>query len=328
MIGFLTALKKNKQSIEYLNRSQIIYILLTGLYLLVNGIFYTRSYHEIHTLWTTAGDQDFGYLLFAISFFYGLTKTRHIATAKANLWFLPALLLLSITQYIGQIFDIKTFRLLVIIIGWPIFLGFILGKEYFYRLLLPTMLVIMAFPVWYLLIPLLQILTVKAVTICLSLINIPIFIQTYFIYIPNGIIHIAEGCSGLKYFQSAIAISIIMNLLHQNNWRKIIILGLCSAVLAIIANWIRVLILVLVGHYSGIDHPLMTDHDNLGWVIFAAAALLPLFFIDRKLSAENYSEKQQANKALSADRVNPLAIIIACLCIALPALSIIKIPSI
>ena len=171
-------------------------------------------------------------------------------------------------------------------------------------------------------------LTVKAVTICLSLINIPIFIQTYFIYIPNGIIHIAEGCSGLKYFQSAIAISIIMNFLHQNNWRKIIILGLCSAVLAIIANWIRVLILVLVGYYSGIDHPLMTDHDNLGWVIFAAAALLPLFFIDRKLSAENYSEKQQANKALSADRVNPLAIIIACLCIALPALSIIKIPSI
>ena len=308
-----------KNTAKLLTKDQIYLISLTSLYLLINGILYTNSYHEIHTLWTTAGDQDAGYLLLAIAFFYSIKNVRHITSRKVSRWLLPAFLLLSLTHYTGQFFDIKTFRLLVLVIGWPFFLGLIMGKELFFRLLLPTMLIVMALPAWYLLIPLLQLLTVHATTFGLSLLNIPIFIENNFIYIPNGIIHVAEGCSGLKYFQSAIALSIIMNLFHKSHWRNIFILGACSALLAILANWIRVIILVLVGHYSGLDNSLMTDHDNLGWIIFAAA-LVPMIFIDRKLSIKPYAEKKTTTKGLALEKIKPLSIIVACLCISLPAL--------
>ena len=40
--------------------------------------------------------------------------------------------------------------------------------------------------------------------------------------------------------------------------------------------------MILVEHYSGLDHPLMKDHDDLGWVVFLIT-LKPLIIIDRRL---------------------------------------------
>ena len=152
----------------------------------------------------------------------------------------------------------------------------------------------MALPAWYLLIPALQTMTVFGVTSALSLIDIPIFIESNFIHIPNGVIHVAGGCSGLKYLQTAIAISIIMALLQSHQWKKIVVTVFFATLLAIISNWIRVFILILVGHYSGLDHPLMTDHDNLGWAIFLLALIL-LIIIDRRLLKKTIWQDSQTS---------------------------------
>lgn len=278
----MTIIKSKKNILKYFNLSQLYFILLSIIYLIINGFLYTISYQEIHLLWTTAGDQDFGYVLLVIAVFYGYKRSRNSALAQPFYWFFFPLFALSIIHYIGQLFDIKTFRLLTLIIGWPFFLGLILGKNFFKNILLPTSLIVMALPAWYLLIPFLQTMTVFGVTSALSLIDIPIFIESNFIHIPNGVIHVAGGCSGLKYLQTAIAISIIMALLQSHQWKKIVITIFFAALLAIISNWIRVFILILVGHYSGLDHPLMKDHDDLGWVVFLIT-LKPLIIIDRRL---------------------------------------------
>lgn len=321
----IAIIKAKKIILKYFNLRQLYFILFSILYLIINGFLYTISYQEIHLLWTTAGDQDFGYVLLAIAIFYGYKRSRDITLIQPFFWLALPFLALSIIHYIGQLYDVKTFRLLTLVIGWPFFLGLILGKSFFKNLLLPTALIVMALPAWYLLIPLLQSMTVFGITLALSFINIPIFIESNFIHIPNGIIHVAGGCSGLKYLQTAIALSIIMALLQSHELKKIIITVIFATFLAIISNWIRVFILILVGHFSGLDHPLMTDHDNLGWVIFLIA-LIPLIVIDRKLlNKENKKEgildKEKMELPLNKSENQTLkitSIFIACGCITLP----------
>lgn len=312
----LPHLKYKLNIFEKINKNQILFILLTCFYLLINGALYTTSYQEIHLLWTTAGDLDFGYLLFGCALFYGFKRFQYLTTIKPFYNLLAPLLALSIIHFIGQLFDVKTFRLLAIVIGWPLFIGVILGEKYFKTLLLPTALIVMAMPAWYLLIPLLQTMTVFGVTSALSLIDIPIFIDTNFIHIPNGVIHVAGGCSGLKYLQTAIALSIIMALLQDEHWKKVVITAIFAFVLAVISNWTRVFILVLVGHYSGLEHPLMTDHDNLGWAVFLVA-LIPLIIIDRKLIIINKKDGSQY-KEKPHSTVKFISLTLACACVALP----------
>jgi exosortase/archaeosortase family protein len=51
----------------------------------------------------------------------------------------------------------------------------------------------------------------------------------------------------------------------------------CAAALALIANWVRVVGLVLIGNATRMRSPLMKEHELFGWVIFTAAMVL--FFI-------------------------------------------------
>lgn len=67
-----------------------------------------------------------------------------------------------------------------------------------------------------------------------------------------------------------------------------------------IGNWIRVFILLLIAYYEGVSHPLMEDHDTLGWIVFGAV-MLPWFFIDRHFDAEGEQEspvKQDTSQPL------------------------------
>ena len=52
--------------------------------------------------------------------------------------------------------------------------------------------------------------------------------------------------------------------------------------LALVANWIRVFVIIYVGHESNMQSSLINEHDNFGWLVFAVT-LVPLFFVGHVL---------------------------------------------
>lgn len=99
--------------------------------------------------------------------------------------------------------------------------------------------------------------------------NITALIEGNSISIPGGKIIIADGCSGLRYLTISILLGYIICLLNKSSWKQIIYIMLTSVFIGLLANWLRIFILVLVGYNTNMQSSLMQDHETFGWVLFS-----------------------------------------------------------
>lgn len=94
---------------------------------------------------------------------------------------------------------------------------------------------------------------------------------------------VAAACSGLNSLVSLSAISLFyIYIRHQANWRYALLLGFMIIPVAVIANFIRVLILILLTYHFGEAAAQSFLHDFAGITMFLAA-VLTIFAIDSLL---------------------------------------------
>lgn len=260
----------------------------SGLYLLI----FPEYIKVLHEHWTTLDDLDMGYPLLCITFFFIYKNLDDVSTLNARPIYLIPLFFIAIVLSLANLLDIKSVFFLAFYLSYPVVLIASLGTH---ATLLPLTIIGMAMPFWYLALGPLQATSVMMVSAAVNVSGLPALIEGNFITIPGGVIHIAGGCSGLKYFLTSLALSLI----YTAAYRKPISFALKSIVIAALtamaANWIRIFILVLVGHYSGMDHPWMEDHDNMGWVIFACAMFAWIY--TTKLLDKNHLTTKSENNA-------------------------------
>jgi exosortase len=151
-----------------------------------------------------------------------------------------------------------------------------LKTAFSYRLLL--LLPIFTIPVWDQLTTPLVNLSGLIVGKMVQLVALPAVIEGNSIFIPFGQIVIADGCSGLRYFEIALALAYIIGLLNNYNERKLIPALLFAAALGLLANWIRIFILVLIGYETKMESTLMANHEYFGWFVFGVMCLPAIYW--------------------------------------------------
>ncbi|MDX1473481.1 MAG: exosortase [Reinekea sp.] len=145
---------------------------------------------------------------------------------------------------------------------------------------LPTLaLLLLAIPVWDILVAPLQSLTTVAATFLVKLFSVSAFIEGNQFTLPAGVVYIAGGCSGLAFFLMALTLSAI----NAINRRYPLLFGFMTialfASMAIVGNWIRVTALILIAYYSEMQSPLVSDHALFGWLIFAGLFVVFVFTV-------------------------------------------------
>jgi EpsI family protein len=151
------------------------------------------------------------------------------------------------------------------------------------KLAFPIGFVYFAIPVWSALTLPLQELTVAVVRFALELVAIPVYVEGNLITIPEGVFEVAGGCAGLHYFIVSLTIASLHAYVSLRRVVSRFWLLVAAVVLAMLTNWVRVGSLVAIGHYSDMQHYLIThDHYYYGWALFAVA-LVPLFLLSRHL---------------------------------------------
>lgn len=184
----------------------------------------------------------------------------------------------SVAWFIFRLANISVLeQSLLIVLLWCLYASSHgLKTAFSYRLLL--LLPIFTIPVWDQLTTPLVNLSGFVVGKMVQLVALPAVIEGNSIFIPFGQIVIADGCSGLRYFEIALALAFIIGLLNNYTERKLIPTLIFAAALGLLANWIRIFILVLIGYESKMESSLMANHEYFGWFVFGLMCLPAIYW--------------------------------------------------
>lgn len=158
-------------------------------------------------------------------------------------------------------------------LAWAFF-----GRRGLVALFVPIGLLYVAVPIWEVLRPPLRDISSFAVGRLLQAGGMPVFLHGNRVDLPAGSFEIANGCSGLNVFLAGAALGAIQAYVFVGAaWARAVLFG--AALLAtIMANWLRIGIIIIAGHMTDMQHWLIEDHYEFGWVTFAIMMIPVLFF--------------------------------------------------
>lgn len=291
-------------------------------------LMFLPEWLEFFGLWYEGTIYTHGFLVLAASGFL-LFKVQDILAAlprqQSALGFL-ALIFFCALMLVAKAADIKTIRLLtipflIIAWGWAIW-----GRKFLNVAALPIALLVFASPIWDDMSPIFQAITVAVNSVLLSIVGIPADIHELYITIPAGTFFVAGGCSGVRYLMVGLFLAPFYGYLYFPGYRKTIVLLVLAAFLSMLANWIRVFGIIVIGHVTDMQSSIIEDHEAFGWFTFLFICLIPLFFISRKMEPKDnhpttldkqVAEAQQQAPEAPAKKTGTGGLIAACIMVSL-----------
>ncbi len=139
-----------------------------------------------------------------------------------------------------------------------------------------------AVPAWGIFIGPLEHLTTLAVGFLAPLIGVPAHTEGDLILIPGGIIEVARGCSGQAFLTVGLAVAALLGELENASLARRALLFAAMGALAVVSNWIRVLVIVEAGYTTHMRHVLITrGHFVFGWMLFTTAMVAFVWLVAR-----------------------------------------------
>jgi exosortase A len=145
----------------------------------------------------------------------------------------------------------------------------VLGWRVAWALLFPLAYLFFAVPFGTFLIIPLQDITADLTVTLLRLSGIPVYVEGYFLTIPNGRFEVAEACSGIKFLIASVAVGAYFTNLFLVSWRRRLAFIAIFTIVPILANGLRAYSVVLMGYLSDMTFGVGPEHITVGWVLFA-----------------------------------------------------------
>lgn len=220
----------------------------------------------------------FGCTLYVLWLRKDVLLSLPLAPSAWALFFLAGTALL---WFLSQVTQVQAGHMGVLPVLILLGIGALCSPRHLLAALLPIVLLFFALPVWQPLLPLLQDITTYVTHFCLKLIGRPVYVVDNFVHVTGGSFVIEEACSGLRFLLVSTTLSLMNSALNKHTWRQGIFMLGVAILLSFIANWIRVVFVIMLGDYTQMQHPWVSNHANLGWWMYFVLVLIPFFIISR-----------------------------------------------
>jgi exosortase A len=257
------------------------------LLLLVVLVLYRDTVLYLAGVWNQwkIGEYGHGYLVLAISLYLVYRQRKILAglTPCPSVTALPAIAaaaLLWLAATLADVMSLQSVALLLLILS---VIRAVLGSRISRHLLLPVLFLGVALPVWSPLAVVLQEVTADVVFWLARLGGVPVMREGHVLILPSGQLTIEEACSGLRYLLAALTLGVLYAYLNYSRLRARVLVVLVAAGAAILANILRVFIVVYLAYVTRMQHPLVSDHLSFGWMLFGGLVFL-LLVLDLVLS--------------------------------------------
>lgn len=268
-------------------RTKINPFILPSFVLLI-AVFLFPEWRDLFGVWwgNVIYSHGFAVLISVIVLLWSRRKNLDVDHLEPSIPWLIALTICTVLMIIGRTGDILTLRLFILpflIVCWGCSLW---GQRFFRQATAPIMLLIFAVPIWFDMSPVFQFLTVTANQFFLHIIDIQATIHQYYIETPRGTFQVAEACSGVRYLMAGLFIASLYSILHVKSAKRAALIIFIGGALAVVGNWIRVLGVVIIGYETHMQSSVVHHHEKLGWVVFLICAMVPFFWIARRLEGK------------------------------------------
>lgn len=245
-------------------------------------VFFFPTFEGLYARWIKWDEGLSHGLLIVGVFLVLLTKTLPWSTIKQprSLSFLICLMIAlgSLAWFLFHALNIFILEQLILLPLLALVVAACYGWKTALQHRLLLLMPIFAIPIWDQLNNALIDLSALVVGEMVRAIQMPAMIDGNSIYIPYGHILIADGCSGLRYLVIALAIGYIIGYLNRYDEKRMLMILAVAGAIGLIANWLRIFILILVGYQSEMQSSLMSDHEYFGWLLFGLLCLPAIYF--------------------------------------------------
>jgi len=258
-----------------------LYVLIA--FLLTSLLLYSGSALRLGQLWLDDG-YSHGFLLLAVCIyiFRELWQIRESPVRlQPNFSASALLLLLSIIWAAAVLTFIEKIELITYLLILPAVMAAIYGWKQAKHFWFPFFLLLFAAPVVEVFNNLFRKATAVLSGIALEISGLTVLVDGYLIQIPVGLFEVDTGCSGIRVVTVGIIMALLYIYLNREPFKRALVILCLATGFAFLSNIIRVYIIVLAGHLTNMQHSLIRDHANLGWVVFAITMVIYYYFLNK-----------------------------------------------
>lgn len=110
--------------------------------------------------------------------------------------------------------------------------------------------------------------TADATIFALEASGVPVLREGLHFSLPTGRWSVVEACSGLRYVIAAAMLASVFAHMNFTVARKRVVFVAAALAVAVLANWARAYVVVMVGHLSDMRFGVGDEHVLYGWVFF------------------------------------------------------------
>ena len=244
--------------------------------------FYRETLLALVRIWSDWTNENYshGFLILGVSVFLIWRQRERLTNSgfKPDFLALAPAVFFSLVWFVSlvggvQMINVTVPAFLLFSLSWLVF-----GRAAAKTLLMPIGYLLFAMPVWEPLIPILQHTTAVVTYRVLTVLNVSSLLEGNNIYIPEGIFIVEESCSGIRYLNASLALGVLYAFLNYRSRIKQALCMLAAFIVPVLANWLRVSIVVYLGHASNMQNTLVHNHINFGWYLYGGI-ILPLCWL-------------------------------------------------
>lgn len=202
----------------------------------------------------------------------------------------PLAAMLSVAWLTAVITNVAVVHQLLLVAALTAWAFAVFGAEARVPILATAATFLLAIPVWGFANPVLRRATTLMSGGIAKLAGASAIIRDDTITISSGTFLVEAGCAGVNTLMAGLTLGAFYAHFFTERWRTQLKIVAVAGGAAIVGNWIRVAVLVLIGEASNMQSPLIYDHLWQGWAIFTIL-MVPTYFVVR------WIERRDALKA-------------------------------
>lgn len=220
------------------------------------------------SLWFTTDTYMHGIFVLPLCWMLYKQQNKIVAAPPSHIVMLLACFVWLSSVAIAKLSLFNVFQQAAFLLFFPFLIFCLFGAKGVWHHRLPLALLFLCIPFGDSFVPYLQSITADMSVWLLQLSGVSVWRQGWYLSIPNADFRVAEACSGVNFLISTFVLAVFFSFMEMEKTYKRIIFSFLGVIVPIIANGVRVYLIIMIADMGFVEAATGFDHLFYGWMFF------------------------------------------------------------